>query len=493
MKFGLLVQQGATFLSGLSNPTLFLVLSFILSACLVWCKIPSSFREKACGLLYVFSGLSVLFFSTDPVRVAIGFDIMAIAAMLLIALGGSGSGYKAFIAYACAHFLSGVLLIVGACQFMHLGLMEGVPRILFITGLMINAAAFPLSSWVPYTYPNASRSGIIILSTFTTKIAIYVLLMMLTEGEFIIQYLGIATVLYGAIFAILAKEVRLVMSYGVVGNVGLLLIAVGCGRDVLPANLLITQMAVSVMYQTLLFMVVDSVACDARRLSRGELWVGTMCCIVALLNLCAFPGTASYIVKSALLHLDTDSLNYAIFRKVYPALGLLLFMSTGVKLYWGWIRCYVHEKDSVSGFRGVSTAALATILLLLGLPSVWRVIFPECSIAYSIGDLISRTIGVGACIACFVCFINKFTERWDFSRLETRVYKAFAHLFELICVYLGSTKKNFSSKDDSSEVINICTGYVSLNHGSGPVYTASSTILCSMLFILIMFMVWIYV
>ena len=493
MKFGLLVQQGTAFFGGFSNPTLFLVLSFILSVCLVWCKIPSSLREKACGLLYVLSSLSVLFFSADPVYVAIGFDIMALAAMFLIALGGSDSGYKAFIAYACAHFLSGALLIVGACQFTHSGFMEGVPRILFITGLMINAAAFPLSSWVPYTYPKASRSGIIILSTFTTKIAIYVLLMMVTEGESLIQYVGIATVLYGTIFAILAKEVRLIMSYGVVGNVGLLLIAAGCGRDVLPANLLVTQMAVSVMYQTLLFMVVDSVTCDARRLSRGELWVGTACCMVALLNLCAFPGTASYIVKSALLHIDTDNLNYAIFRKVYPTLGLLLFTATGVKLYWGWIKCYVHEKDSASGFKGVSTIALATVLLLLGLPRIWGVIFPGYSLTYSVSDFIYKTMSVVAYVTCFVCFINKFTERWDFSLLETRIYEGVVRLFERLCGYFGSAKKDFSPKDESSEVISICTGYVSLNHGSGPIYTASSTILWSMLFILIVFMVWIYV
>ena len=46
---------------------------------------------------------------------------------------------------------------------------------LILGGFLINAGAPPLSAWVPDAYPEASPSGAVFLSAFTTKLAIYAL------------------------------------------------------------------------------------------------------------------------------------------------------------------------------------------------------------------------------------------------------------------------------------------------------------------------------
>ena len=46
---------------------------------------------------------------------------------------------------------------------------------LILAGFLINAGAPPLSAWLPDAYPESSPTGMVFLSAFTTKTAVYVL------------------------------------------------------------------------------------------------------------------------------------------------------------------------------------------------------------------------------------------------------------------------------------------------------------------------------
>lgn len=82
--------------------------------------------------------------------------------------------------------------------------------IIWSAGFLINAGAPPLSAWLPDAYPEASWSGTVFLSAFTTKTAVYVLLRGFPSTEILI-WIGIFMIFYGIVYALLENDTRWAM------------------------------------------------------------------------------------------------------------------------------------------------------------------------------------------------------------------------------------------------------------------------------------------
>ncbi len=152
--------------------------------------------ELAAALCYAGTAIGVTF-AGDLITVFIFWELMAIASTLIIWSAGpaaSGAGLR----YAAIHLLGGVLLMAGiageiattgSIAFGKLAL-DSVPRGLILAGFLLNASAWPLSAWLPDAYPESSWSGMVFLSAFTTKVAVYVLLRAFPGTELLI-YIGL--------------------------------------------------------------------------------------------------------------------------------------------------------------------------------------------------------------------------------------------------------------------------------------------------------------
>ena len=99
-----------------------------------------------------------------------------------------------------------------------------VPRWLILAGFLVNAGAPPLSAWLPDAYPESSWSGMVFLSAFTTKTAVYVLLRGFPGTELLI-YVGLFMVFYGIVYAILENDMRRILAYSIVNQVGFMVAA----------------------------------------------------------------------------------------------------------------------------------------------------------------------------------------------------------------------------------------------------------------------------
>ena len=76
---------------------------------------------------------------------------------------------------------------------------------LMLAGILINAAAVPLGAWLPDAYPQASWSGMVFLSAFTTKTSVFVLIVAF-PGEQVLIWIGLFMVFHGIIWAILEND-----------------------------------------------------------------------------------------------------------------------------------------------------------------------------------------------------------------------------------------------------------------------------------------------
>ena len=181
--------------------------------------------ELAAAFCYAGSAIGVAF-AGDLLTVFIFWELMAIASTLVVWSAGP-SARGAGLRYAAIHLLGGVLLMAGiageiaatgSLAFGKLAL-DSVPRWLILAGFLINAGAPPLSAWLPDAYPESSWSGMVFLSAFTTKTAVYVLLRGFPGTELLI-YVGLFMVFYGIVYAILENDMRRILAYSIVNQVG---------------------------------------------------------------------------------------------------------------------------------------------------------------------------------------------------------------------------------------------------------------------------------
>jgi multicomponent Na+:H+ antiporter subunit D len=181
--------------------------------------------ELAAAMCYAGSAIGVVF-AGDLLSLFIFWELMAVASTLVVWSAGS-SARGAGLRYAAIHFLGGVILMAGVAgevagtgslAFGRMTL-DTLPRWLILIGFLVNAGAPPLSAWLPDAYPESSWSGMVFLSAFTTKAAVYVLLRGFPGTELLI-YLGLFMVFYGIVYAILENDMRRILAYSIVNQVG---------------------------------------------------------------------------------------------------------------------------------------------------------------------------------------------------------------------------------------------------------------------------------
>ncbi len=78
---------------------------------------------------------------------------------------------------------------------------------LILAGFILNAAVPPLNAWLTDAYPEATVTGAVFMSAFTTKTAVYVLARAFPGTELLV-WLGTIMALYGVIYAVLENDCR---------------------------------------------------------------------------------------------------------------------------------------------------------------------------------------------------------------------------------------------------------------------------------------------
>lgn len=291
---------------------------------------------------FIYAGAAVgVTFSGDLISVFVFWELMAIGSTVVIWAANSSPAYKASYRYLLVHLMGGVVLMAGIVAHVHetgsiaftLIELNSIGAWLILAGFLVNAGAPPLSAWIADAYPEASPSGSVFLSAFTTKTAVFAL-MIVFAGADVLIYIGLYMVFYGIIYALLENDMRRILAYSIVNQVGFMVVAIGIGTE-MALNGATAHAFAHIIYKGLLLMAAGCVVMQTgeRRCSHlGGLFqtmpFTAVCGIIGALAISAFPFTSGFVTKS----LETSAAAHEGLTLVW---FLLLAASAGVFLHAG--------------------------------------------------------------------------------------------------------------------------------------------------------------
>ena len=300
--------------------------------------------ELAGGYFYAGSAISVVF-AGDLITLFINWELMAIGSTIVVWCGGQAAAGAA-LRYAAVHILGGVLLMAGiAGEITATGSIafnamaaDTLPRWLMLCGFLINAGAVPFSAWLPDAYPEASWSGMAVLSAFTTKTAVYVLLRGF-PGTDILIYIGLVMIFYGIVYAILENDMRRILAYSIVNQVGFMVVGIGIGTE-MALNGAAAHAFAHIIYKALLVMSAGSVLYITGKRKCTDLGglfrtmpLTTLCGIIGALSISSFPLTSGFISKSMISEAAANQ-HLALVWVLLAAGSAGVFLHAGIKFPW---------------------------------------------------------------------------------------------------------------------------------------------------------------
>ena len=208
-------------------------------------------------------------------------------------------------------------------------------------GFIVNAAVPPLGAWLPDAYPAATVTGAVFMSAFTTKTAVYALIRVCAGSEILIV-LGVVMAIYGVVYAVLENDVRRLLAYHIISQVGYMVAGVGLGTQ-MAINGVVAHAFCHILYKSLLFMGTGSVlyATGTAKLSElGGLYKTmprTMIyTIIGGLAISAFPLFSGFVSKSmTLAAFSEEHYMWAFMCLMLASAGT--FLHTGLKVpYFIW-------------------------------------------------------------------------------------------------------------------------------------------------------------
>ncbi|MCH8479545.1 MAG: Na(+)/H(+) antiporter subunit D [Wenzhouxiangella sp.] len=282
----------------------------------------------------------------DLLTLYVFWELMVITSVWLIWRRGSGVSYRSGMRYLVVHAIGGVLLLAGVIiHYQTTGSLAfeafeiGGPAFwLILVAFLINAAVPPLHAWLADAYPEATVTGAIFLSALTTKTAVYTL-MRGYPGVELLMWLGAIMTLYGVIYAVLANDIRRILAYHIISQVGYMVCGVGMGT-LMAMNGAAAHAFTHILYKALLFMGAGAVIYMTGKSRLTELgglyrympWT-FLFYMVGALSISGFPLFSGFVSKTMITEAAAMDYRAIIFLMLLMA-PAGTFLSIGLKLAW---------------------------------------------------------------------------------------------------------------------------------------------------------------
>ncbi|MEY3018138.1 MAG: hypothetical protein RL336_1273 [Pseudomonadota bacterium] len=309
--------------------------------------------ELSAAMAYAAGAVGVCF-AGDLITLFLFWEFMAIFSTLVIWSGGTEGARRAGVRYAIMHLLGGVLLKVGIeGVVVHTGTIDiqafqanNFDTWMMLIGILINAAAPPVSAWLSDAYPEASPTGSVFLSAFTTKTAVLALIL-LFPGESALIWVGCWMIMYGIIWALLENNVRRILAFSIVNQVGFMVVAVGIGTP-MALNGAAAHAFAHIVYKALLFMSAGVVILHTGKERCSDLGglfrtmpITAFCGIIGALAISSFPLTSGFTTKTMISAAAAEQGMVAIWY-ILAAASAGVFLHAGIKFPW----FVFYQKDS---------------------------------------------------------------------------------------------------------------------------------------------------
>ncbi len=296
--------------------------------------------QQLAALFYAGSALGAVF-AGDLVTLFFYWEGTAIASVFLIWARGTEAAYQTGLRYLIIQITSGVILLAGTAliwretgsiAFEQMTLRSIGTWLIFLSFGM--KCAFPfLHNWLQDSYPAATVTGTVILSAFTTKLAVYALARGFAGTEMLI-YIGAIMTLFPIFFAEIENDLRRVLAYSLNNQLGFMVVGIGIGTE-MALNGTASHAFAHILYKALLFMSVGAVLFRTGTSKASEL--GGLCrtmprtailCLIGAASISAFPLFSGFVTKSLIIDASAEK-HYTIIW------AILVFASAGVLSHSG--------------------------------------------------------------------------------------------------------------------------------------------------------------
>ena len=315
----------------------------------------------------------------DLVSLFLYWEATAIASVFLIWARRTPAALSTGMRYLIIQVLSGVLLLAGllmhyhdtgSIAFEHLGLVSPGTVLIFIAFGM--KCAFPLlHNWLQDAYPAATVTGTVVLSAFTTKMAVYTLARGYAGTEILI-YIGAVMTLFPIFFAEIENDLRRVLAYSLNNQLGFMVVGVGVGTE-LALNGTAAHAFCHILYKALLFMSVGAVLFRTGTSKASELGglyksmpITMVCCLIGAASISAFPLFSGFVSKSLILDASAKNGYYLVWLALLIASAGVLSHS-GIKIPYFTFFAHDSGKRPAEAPPHMLAAMIITAALCIGI------------------------------------------------------------------------------------------------------------------------------
>lgn len=269
-----------------------------------------------CGMSMVYAGSVMgVVLAGDLISLIVFWEISAFASMYVIYCKHDMTSERASFRYILVHAFGGNMLLAGIIVYIvkfgnDIGNLEGMygePCFWLIAiGVAVNAAIPPLHSWLPDAYPESTATGTVYLSSFTTKAAIYLMIRMFAGLDALV-WIGAVISVYAACMAIMENNIRRLLAYHIISQLGMMIAAVGAGGS-LGADAATAHAFTNILFKGVLMMGAGAVMYATGRSKITELGglarkmpVTAYCFLISSLAIAGLPGLSGFVSKALVM------------------------------------------------------------------------------------------------------------------------------------------------------------------------------------------------
>ena len=274
--------------------------------------------QNIAGTVYAGAAIGAVF-AGDMFTLFVFWELLTISATFLILARRTekalGAGFRYFMVHVAGGLclLAGIIMHVsqtGSAAFDLIGLGTTASWFIFV-GIGVNCAWPFLHPWLTDAYPEATITGTIFLSAFTTKTAIYALARAFPGTEELI-FIGGAMAAFPIFYAVIENDLRRVLAYSLINQVGFMVVGIGIGTQ-LALNGAVAHAFTDVIFKGLLMMSMGAVLHVTGEMRGSELGglykkmpKTTILCIVGAASISAFPLFSGFVSKSMVMAAALD-------------------------------------------------------------------------------------------------------------------------------------------------------------------------------------------
>ncbi|UNK70826.1 Na+/H+ antiporter subunit D [Microbacterium sp. H1-D42] len=325
--------------------------------------------------LILAAGIFDAFIAGDLFNLYVGFEILLVASYVLITLGSTESRIRTGAVYIVVSlvssilFLAAIAMIYGAVGTVNMAQIaervaqlpqetQLVLHLMLVVAFGIKAAIFPVSFWLPDSYPTAPAPVTAVFAGLLTKVGVYALIRTETQLfasnsiDTLLLIIALATMIVGVLGAVAQAELKRILSFTLVSHVGYMIFGLAIATEA-AIGATVYYIVHHIVVQTTLFLAVGLIERKAGSTSilrvNGLMKAAPLLAVlyfVPAINLGGLPPFSGFIGKIALFEAAAEVGTPLMIVLIFG--GILTSLLTLYALMRAWNLAFWREEDDAT-------------------------------------------------------------------------------------------------------------------------------------------------